>query len=104
MSFKETFKHYWILLVTILVLFFWMGFFVSENLYNQNFSYYEIEVESNDIKLEEINADFFLEALKKVDKDGNISYSYATVSPKAFFENNDMILNRINKFCIGSIS
>ena len=92
MKFKSIFKDYWILLLTSLVLFFWLGFFITENIYNQSSTTYTIEIESNVFTVEEITADFFLDALRKVDEEGNVSYSYETVKPAEFFSKNDITL------------
>ena len=92
MNLKVIFKNYWILLLTTLVMFFWLGFFCSENLYNQNTTTYSILLESDNVNLSDIDVDFFLKALEKVDDKGNITYSYATVKPKEFFNNNDISL------------
>ena len=86
MNLKVIFKNYWILLLTTLVMFFWLGFFCSENLYNQNTTTYSIVLESDKININGINVDFFLKALEKVDDKGNITYSYASVKPKEFFK------------------
>ena len=60
MNLKVIFKNYWILLLTTLVMFFWLGFFCSENLYNQNTTTYSIVLESDKINIDSINVDFFL--------------------------------------------
>ena len=93
MRLKEIFKHYWVILLTVLVLCFWLGFSISEQLINRNNCYYSVTFYSTEIEKNDINADFFLNALKKVDKEGNISYSYATVKPNDFFNNGDIEIN-----------
>ncbi len=90
MKLKEILKNYCVLLITILAMLFWIGFFASENIYNQNNTYYSFNIKSEVIESAFINADFFLDALKKVDDEGNVSYSYATVNPNEFFSNGDI--------------
>ena len=89
MKFLKLLKHYWIILLTVLVISFWLGFSIAE-IVNQNNTYYEVKIYSNDIVISDINTDFFLKALEKYDKDGNLSYSYATVKPVDFFDNEDI--------------
>lgn len=103
MSFKDTFKHYWIILVTVLVLFFWLGFFISENIYNQNSTYYYVSIKSDTINSQNIDEAFFLDALRKVDENGNISYSYQTVKPNEFFRKNDINIEEDNGVILLSI-
>ena len=103
MNLKAIFKNYWILLLTTLVMFFWLGFFCSENLYNQNTTTYSIILESDNVNLSDIDVDFFLKALEKVDDKGNVTYSYASVKPKEFFNNNDISLIEDNEVITISI-
>ena len=91
MKIKQIFKQYWLILITIMVLFFWLGFFITEKVMTTDDSYYSILIDSDVIKVEDIDVDFFLDALRKVDKDGKVSYSYSSVKPESFFTNN--ILN-----------
>ena len=94
---KRILKNYWIVLITVLVLFFWIGFFITENIYNQANTYYFINFESETIKEEDITKEFFLDALKKTDAEGNITgYSYQTVSPSLIFENKDITIVKEN--------
>ena len=94
MRLKQIFKYYWVIMLTILALAFWLGFSVTEQFVNRNNCYYSVTFYSTEIDKEEITADFFLDALRKVDKEGNVSYSYATVKPNDFFDSNDIeILN-----------
>ena len=87
MSFKNIFKYYWIIFVTILVVSFWIGFFITENTYNQNFVYYEVEIQSDKIDERDINVFFFEDGLVKFNEEGKIiGYSYSTVEPKEFFK------------------
>ena len=90
-------KYYWVILLTILVISFWLGFSITE-LVNQNNTYYSVSFETNEIEIEDVDVTFFLEALKKynkdgslaVDEDGNQLYSYSTVKPNEFYENEDI--------------
>ena len=101
MNFKQIFKQYWIILVTIMALFFWLGFFITENVINNDDAYYSILIDSDVIETEDIDVDFFLDALRKVDKDGNVSYSYSSVKPESFFNNEDIeISERDNKILV----
>ena len=93
MRMKFLFKQYWIILLTTMILFFWLGFFIAEKTMNTDDSYYSILVDSDVIEVEDIDVNFFLDALRKIDKDGNVSYSYSTVKPISFFENNDIIIS-----------
>lgn len=87
MSFKNIFKYYWIIFVAVIVISFWFGFFLTENIYNQNIVYYDVEVQSEIIQEEDLEAHFFLDALAKYDEEGNlIGYSYETVKPEEFFK------------------
>ena len=79
-------KRYWLVILTVVVLFFWLGFFVTEKVFNKNRSYYSMEIESESITIEDIDTAFFLDALRK--EDGR--YSYATVKPDEFFEKGDI--------------
>ena len=90
MKFKQIFKQYWLVLLTVMVLFFWLGFFIAEKILHTDESYYSILVDSEIIFVDDIDADFFLDALRKVDKEGKISYSYPSVKPVDFFENKDI--------------
>ena len=97
MTLKYIVKRYWVIMVTVLVLFFWLGFFVTENLLNNNRANYIVEISSNEISVEDIDVDFFLDGLRKSDG----SYSYASVSPKSFFSKKDIeIFNEENKIII----
>ena len=97
------FKHYWVILLTVLVISFWLGFSITE-LVNQNNTYYSVSFETNEIEIEDVDVTFFLEALKKynkdgslaVDEDGNQLYSYSTVKPNEFYENNDIEVSNEN--------
>ena len=89
MKFLKLLKHHWVILLTVLVISFWLGFSIAE-IVNQNNTYYEVKIYSNDIEASDITANFFLKALEKYDKDGNLSYSYATVKPVDFFDNEDI--------------
>ena len=93
MRMKFLFKQYWIILLTTMILFFWLGFFIAEKTMNTDDSYYSILVDSDVIEVEDIDVNFFLDALRKIDKDCNVSYSYSTVKPISFFENNDIIIS-----------
>ena len=90
MNFKQIFKQYWLISLTIMVLFFWLGFFIAEKIMNNDDTYYSILIDSNVIETEDVDVDFFLDALRKVDKDGNVSYSYSSVKPESFFMNEDI--------------
>lgn len=86
MNLKYILKRYWLILLTVLVLFFWLGFFVTENILNKNRAYYSVEVSNFDVDISTIGDDFFLDALRKADG----SYSYESVKPTDFFEGNDV--------------
>ena len=118
MKFIQILKHYWILILTSLVISFWLGFSITE-LVNQGNTYYSVEISSSEISVEEITSDFFLKALEKYDEDGNlmideegnIVYSYSTVKPVEFFsegdifvteESDSIIINIKAKYFIGS--
>ena len=112
MSFKNIFKYYWIIFVAVIVISFWLGFFVTENIYNQNVIYYDVEVQSNVIQEEDIEAHFFLDALAKYDEEGKLTgYSYETVKPEEFFkfqhykiseEEEKLVISIKAKYFIGS--
>lgn len=98
MKLKDIFKHYWIILLTTLLLFFWLGFFVAEKTMNKDDSYYSILIDSSVIEITDIDVDFFLDGLRKSDN----SYSYASVKPEKFFENNDItITKKDDKILVG---
>ena len=99
MMLNKIIKHYWIVILTALVFSFWLGFFITENICNQNLTYYSIEVNSSEIEVEDVDADFFLNALVK--KDG--SYSYESVKPKAFFNSNDVKIKKGNNAVIFTV-
>lgn len=101
MTLKQVFKSYWMILLTTLVLVFWLSFFVTENVHNQFKATYTIEVVSTEIKKEDINTEFFLSALIK--EDG--SYSYKSVDSEAIFKNHDIKMedgNNVLKISIDS--
>lgn len=91
MNLKQIFKHYWVILLAVIALTFWLGFFITEEFVNRNACYYSITFNSSEIRKEDIDSNFFLDALRKVDENGNISYSYETVKPESFFSNSDII-------------
>lgn len=92
MKFLKLLKHYWVIMLTVLVISFWLGFSITSRV-NQETTYYTVKFYSTKIETENIDANFFLKALEKYDKDGNLSYSYATVKPNEFFEKNDIEIN-----------
>ena len=101
MNFKQIFKQYWLISLSIMVLFFWLGFFITEKVMENDNTNYSILIDSNVIEVEDIDVDFFLDALRKVDEEGNVSYSYATVKPESFFANNDIeVTEKDNKILI----
>ena len=65
MSLKQIFKYYWVIMLTVLVLSFWLGFSVTEQFVNRNNCYYSVTFYSTEIEKEEIKVDFFLDALRK---------------------------------------
>lgn len=93
MKLKNIIKSYWIVILTALVISFWLGYFITENIHNQNFTYYNVSISSETIDTKKIDVDFFLDALIK--KDG--TYSYATVKPNDFFNNNDIEISKQDK-------
>ena len=92
MSLKDMFKNYIVIIITALIFSFWIGFFATENIYNQQCTTYSIDVESSKINHPGINADFFLDALRKADG----TYSYSSVKPKQFFDNDDIVISQEN--------
>ena len=92
MKFLKLLKHYWVIMLTVLVISFWLGFSITSRV-NQENTYYTVMFYSTKIETENIDANFFLKALEKYDKDGNLSYSYATVKPNEFFEKHDIEIN-----------
>ena len=109
MRLKQIFKYYWVIMLTVLVLCFWLGFFISERVVNSNNPYYQIEICSTTIEIGDIDADFFLKGLAKYDENGNfeldskgnVKYSYSSVKPQQFFANNDIeIVEKENKILI----
>ena len=85
--FKRLKKHLFLMIVFLFVAF-WLGFFFTEYVYNNNNTYYEIKVTAN--ISEDINSDFFKNALAKYENGEFIGYSYNSVKPDAFFKNNDI--------------
>lgn len=86
MSFGQIIKRYWITLLAVMGLFFCVGVFATRTISSINDEYYSIKVNSDVISKEDIDVDFFLDALRKSDG----KYSYSTVKPTLFFENNDI--------------
>lgn len=93
---RSILRRHWLTLSILVLFFFWLGFFITEYIYNINFSQYNIEVMSDEIVLENISKDFFLDALKKYDENGNFTgkYSYSSVNPTDIFENSDITVTR----------
>ena len=85
-------------MLILVFFFFWLGFFITEYIYNVNFSSYSVEFTSEEIDSKDIDVDFFLKALEKYvsDEEGNLvkTYSYASVKPESFFENEDIIVDQ----------
>lgn len=107
MKLIDILKRYWLILLTVVVLFFWLGFFVTENIFNKHRTYFTMEIDTENINIEQIDTDFFLDALRK--EDGR--YSYASVNPQEFFdkgdikiyeENSKLIIEIDAKYFIGS--
>ena len=92
MSLKNILKNYYIIIIVALIFSFWGGFFVTENIYNQNNTYYSVQVKSETIKLDKIDEDFFLSALLKPDG----TYSYSSVKPVKIFSENGIITSKEN--------
>lgn len=90
MKYLKSYLNHISILITFILLSFLLAFFFTEYIYNNNNTYYETKLTSKIIEVEDFNADFFMNALKKVDKDGNISYSYSSVKPKEFYKNKDI--------------
>lgn len=86
MSLGNILKRYWITFVAVIGLFFCLGLFVTKTITRFTDEYYSINIKSDVIEEEDIDIDFFLDALRKSDG----SYSYASVKPTLFFENNDI--------------
>ena len=74
---RSILRRHWLTLVILVLFFFWIGFFVTEYIYNVNFSKYNIEFVSDKITINDISEEFFLEGLKKRDKDGNFTGEYS---------------------------
>lgn len=93
---RSILRRHWLTMLILVLFFFWLGFFVAEYIINVNFSKYSIEVTSEKINIEDINQEFFLEALKKYDKSGKFTgdYSYSSVKPKDFFESEDIYITQ----------
>lgn len=99
MKFVQVLKYYWIIILTTLVISFWLGFSITELVNHEN-TCYSVSFNSEEIHLTDINKDFFLKALEKFDdegnlmkdEEGNIIYSYASVKPNDFFDNNDIVI------------
>ena len=97
MKFIHVLKHNLLIILTSLVISFWLGFSITE-LVNQENTYYSVVISNTTITSDEITSDFFLKALEKFDdegkllkdEEGNILYSYSTVKPQTFFEENDI--------------
>ena len=97
MKFIHVLKHNLLIILTSLVISFWLGFSIAE-LVNQENTYYSVVISNTTITSDEITSDFFLKALEKFDdegnllkdEEGNIVYSYSTVKPQTFFEENDI--------------
>ena len=97
MKFIHVLKHNLLIILTSLVISFWLGFSITE-LVNQENTYYSVVISNTTITSDEITSDFFLKALEKFDdegkllkdEEGNIVYSYSTVKPQTFFEENDI--------------
>lgn len=102
---RSILRRHWLTLVILVLFFFWIGFFVTEYIYNVNFSKYNIEFVSDKITINDISEEFFLEGLKKRDKDGNFTgeYSYSTVSFSKIYEGNDIVVSEIDNKILISI-
>lgn len=116
MKFLKFLQKHWLISLVFLIVAFWLGFFISEFIYNKNFTYYKATVETNSIDATTITSDFFKDALAKykkdengnylLDEDGNLilaGYSYATVKPDDFFSNNDIQISEEADYLIISI-
>ena len=95
MGYFKTLKNHWLSILTCTIFFFWVGFFVTEYIYNNNFTTYSVEVETAEISEYDVDLDFFLDALYKetiVDEKGNEIkvYSYATVNITKIFKERDI--------------
>ena len=82
MKFLKLIKNYWVLLVVILFTTFWIAYFATEYLYNNNHTTYTVDITG---EFEEIDENFFLEALAKYENNVLIGYSYASVDVKKMF-------------------
>lgn len=101
MTLKGVVRRHWLTMLVALIFFFWLGFFVTEYFYNLNYSTYSVEIRTNTIMASDVDRDFFYDALRKYDSEGNvIGYSYSSVNPNSFFENNDIIVTQNDKIVI----
>lgn len=102
---RSILRRHWLTMVILVLFFFWLGFFIAEYIVNVNLTKYNVEVVSDRISKEDIDQEFFLEALKKYDSDGNFtgSYSYSSVKPIDIFENSDITIYEENDKLIISI-
>ena len=100
MKLKSILRRHWLTMVVALIFFFWFGFFVTEYIYNLNYSTYSIEVRTEEIQANNIDRDFFYDALRKEEiKNGEvvISYSYSSVNPNSIFDNDDISVSQDGK-------
>lgn len=95
---RSILRRHWLTLAILVLFFFWIGFFAAEYIYNINFSKYKVEFLSDEITIEEIDKEFFLEGLKKRDKDGKFTgeYSYSTVNFSDIYEANDVKVEQVD--------
>ena len=95
MGYLKTIKNHWLSILTCTIFFFWLGFFATEYIYNNNFTTYTVEVITEEIDVEDVDLEFFQKQLFKsivVHPDGTeeIKYSYATVDVKKIFKDKDI--------------
>jgi hypothetical protein len=96
MGYFKTLKNHWLSILTCTLFFFWVGFFVTEYIFNNNYTTYTVEVSSEEINARDINLEFFLDALYKetliVDGKEVIIYSYASVDFKKIYKERDILV------------
>lgn len=96
MGYFKTLKNHWLSILTCTLFFFWVGFFVTEYIFNNNYTTYTVEVSSEEINARDINLEFFLDALYKETLIGDgkevIIYSYASVDFKKIYKERDILV------------
>lgn len=104
MHFRRILRQNWLAILVFILFFFWAGFFITEYLYNVNTTTYTIEFNlAKDIDVNDVNATFFLDGLRKYKKDENGNFvldengekiedgfSYASVNSQEIFDNEDI--------------